>query len=167
MKKIAAIVILLALVSAGAYWYFSNMGGSEAEVSPDQMEIRDFLGMPAQFSISYLPQGEAGEFVRSETWYFPDSKKEVRFLGGEIFSSQDYAPVDGMKVTDLVPEQFDVNMTVADINKVLGEQATLFEVPGVTTDVVKTYVSSKVMFTIENDYLTYITTLSTNAIPTE
>lgn len=166
MKKLF-IVLVLVLIAAGIYWYFSGPTESTSGLSADQQATRDLLGTPGQFSISYQPHGEAGEFVRTEVWRYGEAKKDVTFIGGKIFASQDYEPPTGITAATLLPENFDVEMTLDEINAALGETAVLFDVPGVTTDTVKTYASSKALFTIEDNYLTYFETISTSQVPVE
>jgi hypothetical protein len=167
MKKGIAITGLLILAGIGAYWYFFASSGPATGLSDDQAEVRDLFGAPAQFSISYQPQGEAGGYVRSEVWRYPELKKEVTFLAGRIFSTEDYEPQAGLVPTELRPEQFDLTSSVDDINTALNEDAVLLEVPGLTGDATQTYASDQALFILDGGSVTYFETVSTTTVPVE
>lgn len=169
MKKFILAIIILVIIAGGAYAYFFY-GSTPVfllELSEDQKEVRDLFGAPAQFRISYLPQGEEGSFVRTESWYYPDQQKEITFLAGEILSYEDYAPKADMPVTDLFPENFQAQMELQEVEEYLGVKAVEFDFPGFFDEDTKTYMSDKAIFTFNGDYLTYFETIGTIDVPEE
>lgn len=71
---------------------FSSFGQDEPVVDPQQ-EIIDQIGFPYRFTIAYVPWGDDDKhLVRYETWAYPDHRKEITFIGGEILAIDDIPP---------------------------------------------------------------------------
>ncbi|MBU0598009.1 hypothetical protein KKF61_03350 [Patescibacteria group bacterium] len=104
-KLIIAIIVIVIHAVIGIYFW------SESAVwSDSQQELIDTFGSPQMFTVSYLPHGEGENLtlVRHETWVYPDHQQEITFIGGEIFSMDDYTPEQGdYTYTSLTPADFD------------------------------------------------------------
>jgi len=160
MKKLIFIVLILILLGAVTFYFLA----SEELLSPSQAEIRKMFGLPHQFVVTYLPRGSADkpQLARSEIWFYPEHGKKITFLAGELVSDEEYLSEDEVTPTTLRPEDFDFNMNYDDVVAFLGSaniEAIDF-LPVFHQESVETYASDQAIFVIEDNYLTYIQTLS-------
>lgn len=163
MKKFLIILVIILLLAAAGYYYLKPL--TDKSLSSSQQEIVDTFGYPSRFTLSYLPQGEGegGGLVRQETWVYPDHQTEIVFLGGNVVTVNEIAPDEGtVNYVDLKPSDFDFDTTYEDMAEALGDKkiepadvaSSFFE-----KDVLETYVSDQVVFTLEAGYLTYLQTI--------
>ena len=167
MKKIIIIIIIIIIVVillAGAFFiYFAFF--EEEGLSSSQQEIVDTFGYPKMFTISYLPYSENDDsmLVRHETWVYPEHQQEITFIGGEIATTEEIEATEGeITYSDLKPENFEFEMSYDEVVAALGNKQVerVDMVPELyDEDVVETYISDHVIFTIEYGYLTYIETV--------
>lgn len=156
---------LLLLIIIGAVVFLFLKLFSNSKSSQDQKDTVELMGNPAQFVITYLPQGDDNEttMVRSEVWYYPQQEKSLHFLSGNLISTEDYLPEsesEATEQTDLFPSDFDVMMNLDELEVALDEvPQQLYELPGFDEDGFQTFMTSKAVFTIENGYLTYFETV--------
>lgn len=156
MKK--AIVALVCVILL-AFWWIKSL---EPTLSSDQQQIRNLYGHPQQFVITYLPRGsnERPQLVRQEIWFYDKAKQKISFTAGKLIYSQSYQPDSLSKPTRFLPEQFYFEQTTDEVKNIIG-QDKVQELSFFDEDkYVRTFVTDEVLFVMEQDYLTYLQTLS-------
>ena len=145
-------------------------GEKEERLSLPQKDIADFFGPPSMFTIAYLPLGEEDKYlVRYETWTYPEHKKEITFVAGEILTVNDTpAEIDygenEVNYSGLRPEWFDFGMNFSDVAKVIGSSD--FErveslIEGFEEEGVEVYLGENALFCMQDGYLLYLETFGT------
>lgn len=156
-------VLVLIIIFAVAYVYFVYIDKGMA-LSQAQLDIKDEMGEPEQFAITYLPKGseDGSEFTRHETWFYPSQKKKVTFLQGKAVNIDDMEIADDVEywATPYSPEDFDVYTSVRTVKNIVGKNNLApIELPGFYGDGIATYGSPGAVFVFENEYLTYVETI--------
>ena len=144
------------------YFVYIDKG---AVLSEAQTEIKNSLGRPEHFVITYLPKGsETGsEFIRQEVWYYPSQKQKASFLAGRLTDIAELEIPDSAsyEATLLNPEDFDVYTSLKQVESLVGrDKLAPLELPGFHGDGIATYGSLGAVFVFENGYLTYIETFN-------
>ncbi len=140
-------------------------GDQQRLLTSDQQEIIDTFGRPQQFILAYLPiGGEDGEGLsRTEIWYYPQHRKKIRFVAGDILSvSALNDPGKDVRYSEARIENFDFSMNYQATIAALGDDKVapiefannIFE-----QGEVRSYLGDTVTFTIEQGHLTYMQTL--------
>lgn len=161
--KYIAIFLLILFIALGAFFILRNLKQNilvEYSLSKEQREIVNTLGYPAQFFITYLPQGE-GDLVRTEVWYYPDYQMKTTFLNGKTFAVEEFLTEDEVVPTTLKPEDYYFAQTYDEVEDVLGMPVEPLDfLPGFyEPGEIETYVSKEAIFIFEQTYLTYFQTI--------
>jgi len=144
-----------------------SVTGYAGDVSSAQQEIIDAFGYPEQFSVSYIldSAAEFNAMVRSEIWMYPEHQKQVTFVGGEIYATDDLPPLEntGSSCSKLKPQDVDYFTTPGQIAEKNGGTVAktdfmpeLFE-----ENNVESYLGKNVMFVIADGHLVHLQTFCT------
>lgn len=154
-------IIILGLVTTLIICVIYIFRTRNTSLSSDQNNIRQLLGNPSHFVISYLPQGES-DLVRNEVWYYKNSQKEITFLQGKFVLEKEWSGFNVASETNLLPENFDFYTSLDEMKSIIDcpEIEELDYIPGFSdNDNLKTYYCEKALFIIENGGLSYFQTL--------
>ena len=160
-KLLAALLGLVLLLLVG-WWFWPG-----SPLSSEQQNTVKLFGYPNDFVITYLPRKDGQQLVRSEVWYYPQIQKQFSFLGGKLAGSDNYTDENKLPPTNLKPEDFDFDLTSADIEEIIGEGNIdpVDYLEGFVDEDVQTYFSEKAVFIIENNQLTYFQTVGVSDQP--
>jgi hypothetical protein len=133
-------------------------------LSEDQKNTVKLFGYPSQFTITYIPRGDADnpQLVRSEVWYYNSQEVEISFLGGNFVSEEEYTPQGDNSETPLRPEDFDYFTNFNDMKSMFGTENIVpidFLPVFYEEGEIATYLTDLALFVIEKDRLTYFQTL--------
>jgi hypothetical protein len=137
----------------------------EPGLSKDQKETLKIFDYPSQFTITYIPRGNADkpQLVREETWYYPGSRTKIVFLGGKFAYQEENLQEISADKTPLRPQDFDFFLTYRDLEKIFGAENIIpvnFMPVLYEENETATYVTDLALFIIEDNHLTYFETLS-------
>jgi hypothetical protein len=163
MKKVSGLVkILIPALILLFVLYFIFL--KDPLLSEDQENTIKLFGYPSQFTITYVPRGDADnpELVRSEVWHYSSQELEISFLGGSLVSQTEFLTENKNSNTPLFPQDFDYFTNFDDMKSMFGTEnivpidfLPVFYEEGETA----TYLTDLALFVIENDRLTYFQTL--------
>lgn len=167
MKKYILFAIILLIIITIIYFGFGLISGGLKDsglADSAEAEIKNLLGNPGDFSISYVPQGsdEAGVLARNEIWFYPEQGLKVVFIGGSLVGVEEYMPISSTtSATELNPEDFYFDITREELDGIFGAEniEPVDYLPGLYEEgVFETYLTDKAIFVLEQGKLTFIQT---------
>ena len=164
-----ALLLLLMLILASVAACTPDAAPSEGPgISDTQAEIITTLGEPTAFQIAYAPADDADEdgatsLRRAEIWYYIEHEQQISFVDGVAVAVQgwEFMPEVPTDYPTLSPADFHIDMTLADVESVLGEPAEeiIIDPALAEEDDTHVYVTDSAIFTIERGSLTYLQTI--------
>ncbi|PKQ37632.1 MAG: hypothetical protein CVT59_06185 [Actinobacteria bacterium HGW-Actinobacteria-1] len=168
----ATTIVLLSLILGSAFTAActpSSAGSAEGPGFLDtQAELITTLGEPTAFQIAYAPADDADadgatSLRRTEVWYYLEHEQQISFVDGVAVAVQgwEFMPEVPTDYPTLSPADFHIDMTLADVESILGEPAeeVIIDPALAEEDDTHVYVTESAIFTIERGALTYLQTI--------
>jgi len=160
-KKSSKPLLLLLLIPAIiAIWYFFLKSSpikkfDQVKPSEDQKELISSFGYPNTFSLTMNSDN------RYEIWTYYDMARSFIFHNGTFVEDQIIdEPEQEFQFPDFRPTQFSADMTLKDINKILGDFTVQADINSKLIENAKVYdYFDQVKIGTKDDKVTYVETL--------
>lgn len=171
-SRFVTTIVLLSLVFGCACTAACTPGSAASADGPGfsdtQEELITTLGEPTAFQIAYAPADDADSdgatsLRRTEVWYYLEHEQQISFIDGIAVAVQgwEFMPEAPTDYPTLSPADFHIDMTLADVEAILGEPAeeVIIDPALAEEDDTHVYVTESAIFTIERGSLTYLQTI--------
>lgn len=157
LKKLAIILFILIVVAAGYFFLKSSPIKRFDPVKPseDQAELINSFGYPDVFMLTMEAEN------RYEIWTYYDMARNFVFYNGQFVEDQIIDELEQeLQFPDFRPTQFSADMTLKDVNKILGDFTVEADITSSLIENAKVYdYWDQVKVGTKDDKVTYVETL--------